>query len=281
MGVTTWAMVEHEADDALGAAAAVADADERVEQVLIVTPDKDLGQCVRGKRVVQFDRRKREIIDEAGVVAKFGVGAGVDPRLPRARRRLGRRVPGPRRLGRQERGRRARPLRPPRGHPAVGRQWDVPGLRGAEKLAATLREDIELALLFRSIATVETDIDVGTVDDWRVDAARPTTSAPSPTGSARPSWRPSRRPRSAPWPLARCVAPGRDGTRRLRRRPGDLRHTGGAVEGCYLPVLTWFTGARCTGPDRHLTPRGSPGRSGRCADYPSGYPGEHPSRWLR
>ena len=61
MGVTTWAMVEHEADDALGAAAAVADADERVEQVLIVTPDKDLGQCVRGTRVVQFDRRKREL----------------------------------------------------------------------------------------------------------------------------------------------------------------------------------------------------------------------------
>ena len=73
MGVTTWAMVEHEADDALGAAAAIADADERVEQVLIVTPDKDLGQCVRGTRVVQFDRRKREIIDEAGVIAKFGV----------------------------------------------------------------------------------------------------------------------------------------------------------------------------------------------------------------
>ena len=73
MGVTTWAMVVHEADDALAAAAAIADADERVEQVLIVTPDKDLGQCVRGRRVVQFDRRKRELVDEDGVVAKFGV----------------------------------------------------------------------------------------------------------------------------------------------------------------------------------------------------------------
>jgi len=73
MGVTTWAMVEWEADDALGAAAALADADERVEQVLIVTPDKDLGQCVRGQRVVQYDRRKRELIDEDAVVAKFGV----------------------------------------------------------------------------------------------------------------------------------------------------------------------------------------------------------------
>src|SRR5215203_3670847 len=62
MGVTVWAMVEHE----------LADADERVRQVLIVTPDKDLGQCVRGRRVVQFDRRKRELIDHDGVVAKFG-----------------------------------------------------------------------------------------------------------------------------------------------------------------------------------------------------------------
>ena len=73
MGVTVWAMVEHEADDALGAAALVADGDESVEQVLILTPDKDLGQCVRGRRVVQFDRRKRELIDHDGVVAKFGV----------------------------------------------------------------------------------------------------------------------------------------------------------------------------------------------------------------
>jgi 5'-3' exonuclease, N-terminal resolvase-like domain len=72
-GFTTWPMVQWEADDALGAAAAVADADERVEQVLIVTPDKDLGQCVRGTRVVQYDRRKDEIVDEDAVIAKFGV----------------------------------------------------------------------------------------------------------------------------------------------------------------------------------------------------------------
>ena len=63
-GFTVWPMVEWEADDALGAAAAVATADERVETVMIITPDKDLGQCVRGKRVVQYDRRKQEIIDE-------------------------------------------------------------------------------------------------------------------------------------------------------------------------------------------------------------------------
>jgi len=72
-GFVVWPMVDHEADDALAAAADVADRDERVEQVLIVTPDKDLAQCVRGNRVVQFDRRKREIIDADGVETKYGV----------------------------------------------------------------------------------------------------------------------------------------------------------------------------------------------------------------
>jgi len=72
-GFTVWSMVDHEADDALAAAAQIADRDERVEQVLIVTADKDLGQCVRGTRVVQFDRRKREIVDADGVREKFGV----------------------------------------------------------------------------------------------------------------------------------------------------------------------------------------------------------------
>ncbi len=100
MGVTTWAMVEWEADDALGAAAAVADADERVEQVLIVTPDKDLGQCVRGDRVVQYDRRKREIyFDESAVDDEVRCRPGIDPRLPRSGRRHRRRVPRDRRLG--------------------------------------------------------------------------------------------------------------------------------------------------------------------------------------
>jgi 5'-3' exonuclease len=166
-GFTVWPMVEVEADDALGAAAAVADADERVEQVLIVTPDKDLGQCVRGTRVVQFDRRKREIIDEDGVREKFGVGpesiadylglvgdsADGFPGLPGWGAKSASAV-----LARY-------------GHieniPAAAGQWDVPGLRGAAKLSATLQAQFEDALLFRQIATIETNVDVGTVDDWR------------------------------------------------------------------------------------------------------------------
>jgi 5'-3' exonuclease len=73
MGVVVWPMVEFEADDALAAAAVAAAADERVERVVICTPDKDLAQCVRGDRVVQLNRRTNAISNEAAILAKFGV----------------------------------------------------------------------------------------------------------------------------------------------------------------------------------------------------------------
>src|SRR3954464_858301 len=73
MGVVVWPMVEFEADDALASAAVKAAQDDSVEQVLICTPDKDLSQCVSGTRIVQLDRRREVLRDEAGVVAKFGV----------------------------------------------------------------------------------------------------------------------------------------------------------------------------------------------------------------
>jgi 5'-3' exonuclease len=73
MGVVVWPMVEFEADDALAAAAAAAAADDRVERVVICTPDKDLAQCVRGDRVVQLNRRTNAISNKAAILAKFGV----------------------------------------------------------------------------------------------------------------------------------------------------------------------------------------------------------------
>ena len=166
-GFTVWAMVEYEADDALGAAAAVADGDERVEQVLIVTPDKDLGQCVRGDRVVQFDRRNREIIDAEAVRAKFGIGPASIPDYLGLVGDTADGFPGLPGWGAKSAGL----VLARYGHieaipPAAG-QWDVPGLRGAAKLSATLQARLADALLFREIATVVTDIDVGTVDDWR------------------------------------------------------------------------------------------------------------------
>jgi 5'-3' exonuclease len=73
MGVAMWPMIELEADDGLASAASIASADEQVEKVSIWTPDKDLGQCVRGERVVQVDRRSKKILDEKGIRGKFGV----------------------------------------------------------------------------------------------------------------------------------------------------------------------------------------------------------------
>lgn len=166
-GFTVWPMVEYEADDALGAAAAVADADGRVEQVLIVTPDKDLGQCVRGHRVVQFDRRKREIIDAEGVTEKFGIPPASIPDYLGLVGDSADGFPGLPGWGAKS----ASAVLAVYGHiedipPAAG-QWDVPGLRGAAKLSATLQAHLDDAVLFRRIATVETEIDVGTVDEWR------------------------------------------------------------------------------------------------------------------
>ena len=167
MGVATWAMVEWEADDALGAAAQVADRDDRVEQVLIITPDKDLGQCVRGTRVVQYDRRKREIIDEDAVRAKFGVGPASIPDYLGLVGDTADGFPGLAGWGAKS----ASLVLGRYGHlediPREASLWDVDGLRGAAKLSKTLQDDMELAVLFRIIATVDRDVPVGTVDDWR------------------------------------------------------------------------------------------------------------------
>ena len=165
-GFTVWAMVEHEADDALGAAAAVADADERVEQVIIVTPDKDLGQCVRGTRVVQFYRRKREIVDEAGVVAKFGVGpASIADYLALVGDSADG-YPGIAGWGAKSTAAVLSKWGTIEAIPRSSGEWGLNGLRGIEKLSKALRDDFASALLFKRIATVELDVPVGTVDDW-------------------------------------------------------------------------------------------------------------------
>ncbi len=158
MGVVVWPMVEFEADDAMAAAASIASADPAVEQVVLLTPDKDLGQCVQQDgRVVQFDRRMRKLIDYAGVIEKFGVppaaipdylglvGDTADgfPGLPGWGAKSTAAVLA--RYGSLEQ----IPLNPG--------QWDVPGLRGAPKLCATLVANLSDALLFRTIATVRRD----------------------------------------------------------------------------------------------------------------------------
>ena len=166
MGVTVWAMERYEADDALASAAVLAAGDDRVDQVMIVTPDKDLGQVVSGRRVVQFDRRKREIIDEDAVRAKFGVGPESIADWLALVGDTADGIPGLPGWGAKS----TAAVLARYGHlesiPDQPALWDVPGLRGAAKLGATLAERRVDAELYRTLATVVIDVEVGRVDDW-------------------------------------------------------------------------------------------------------------------
>ena len=185
LGVAVWPMVELEADDALGAAALVAGADDRVDRVLICTPDKDLGQCVGGK-VVQWDRRRDLYFDASGVREKFGV----DPES----------IPDYLAL--------------------VGDSADgFPGLAGfGSRSAAAVRPSTSTSNRFRPRARTGVSASAtpdgsprrcGRTSSWRCCSvvsrpwrrtstsetsktcdgpARPTSSAPSPSGWRRPSW---------------------------------------------------------------------------------------------
>jgi 5'-3' exonuclease len=154
LGVTVWSMKEHEADDALCTAAARWAGE--VEQVRLMTPDKDLGQCVRGRRVVQVDRRQEKELDEDAVRAKLGVAPESVPDLLGLMGDDADGIPGLPGFG--EKG--AGALLNAYGHleaiPDDAARWTVRP-RGAERLAATLRAHREDALLYRRLATLVTD----------------------------------------------------------------------------------------------------------------------------
>jgi 5'-3' exonuclease len=167
MGVMVWPMVELEADDALAGAAAVAADDPRVEQVVICTPDKDLGQCVRGVRVVQLDRRQTIVYDEARVTAKFGVGPRSIPDYLALVGDAADGYPGLPGWG----ARSAATVLARYGHieqiPDQPGQWAVP-LRNRPALAATLRDRRRDALLFKNLATLRVDRSLlGDVEELR------------------------------------------------------------------------------------------------------------------
>lgn len=156
-GFVVWPMIEYEADDALAAGARTAAGDPEVDQVIICTPDKDLGQAVVGTRIVQLNRRTGVVLDEAGVIAKFGVppvsmpdylalvGDAADgyPGLPGWGAKSAARVLA--RFGHIE------------NIPEDSRDWHV-NAASAGTLARTLTRDRDLALLFRTLATLRTDI---------------------------------------------------------------------------------------------------------------------------
>jgi len=159
LGIVLWPMVEFEADDAIAAAAERFARDPAVERIVICTPDKDLAQCVRGERVVLWDRRRDVVYDEDGVRAKWGVPpVSVADRLAL----VGDAADGfPGLPGWGEKS--AATVLARYGHlediPPEAGTWDVTGLRNAAGLAATLREQMDDALLYRDLARLRTTAD--------------------------------------------------------------------------------------------------------------------------
>lgn len=156
-GVTVWAMVEFEADDALAAGALAAARDPRVERVFICTPDKDLAQCVVGNRIVQLDRRKNLVCDEAGVIQKFGVPPASIPDYLALVGDAADGYPGLQGWGAKSSAAVLAKFHHLESIPSDYRDWHV-NVASAGSLAATLNRDRERAFLFRTLATLRTDI---------------------------------------------------------------------------------------------------------------------------
>jgi 5'-3' exonuclease len=173
MGVKVWPMVEYEADDALASAAVKAAVDDRVRQVFICTPDKDLAQCVSGTRVVQLDRMRGILRDEAAVVTKWGVKP---ESIPDYLAMVGDSADGfPGLPGWGPKAASVTLSQYPHFEdiPKDWRQWP-PSLRGAQRLAGVLFEQWNNALLYRVLATLRLDVPVfETVDELRWSGPRP------------------------------------------------------------------------------------------------------------
>ena len=156
-GIVVWPMVEFEADDALAAAAVAAARDARVDRVIICTPDKDLAQCVRGTRIVQLNRRTRVTLDEAGIVQKFGVSPASIPDYLALVGDAADGYPGLPGWGAKSSAAVLAKFIHLESIPRDCREWRV-NAANASALAATLSRERDRALLFRTLATLRTDI---------------------------------------------------------------------------------------------------------------------------
>lgn len=156
-GVVVWPMIEFEADDALAAGAAVAARDPQVDRVVICTPDKDLAQCVRGTRVVQLNRRSRVTFDEAGIIQKFGVSPESIPDYLALVGDAADGYPGLPGWGAKSAAAVLAKFIHLESIPTDWREWRV-NAANAGALARTLSSERDQALLFRTLATLRTDI---------------------------------------------------------------------------------------------------------------------------
>jgi len=157
LGLVTWPMVEFEADDALATGAARFAEAPGVERVLLCTPDKDLAQCVRGTRVVGFDRMRRRVLDESGVRERYGVGPASIPDWLALVGDSADGIPGVPRFGEKSASAVLGRYVHLEAIPDDAARWDLP-VRGAASLAASLAAHREAAGLYRTLATVRTDV---------------------------------------------------------------------------------------------------------------------------
>ena len=176
-GITLWPMVEFEADDALAAAAVQGAQDKRVEQVIICTPDKDLAQCVSGTHIVQLNRRTRVTMDEAGVIQKFGVPPSSIPDYLALVGDSADGYPGLPRWGAKSAAAVLAKFHHLESIPQDVTKWGVT-VSGAKTLADNLAREMQNALLFRTLATLRTDIHLfGDVDELRWKGETPAFAA--------------------------------------------------------------------------------------------------------
>lgn len=169
LGVVVWAMEEYEADDALASAAFLAGQDRRVKRVVISTPDKDLSQCVQGTRIVQFDRRRRIERDRDGVVQKFGVEPGSIPDYLALVGDAADGYPGLPGWGAKSAAALLQKFGKLEVIPANAMDWHV-NVSNAQSLSRTLNDKLDLAFLFRDIATLRSNLPLfPSVDEllWR------------------------------------------------------------------------------------------------------------------
>ena len=159
LGVAVWPMVEYEADDALASAAAKAALDDKVGRVFICTPDKDLAQCVVGERVVQLDRMRHIIRDEAGVVAKWGVLPESIPDYLAVVGDSADGYPGLPGWGPKVAAALFSRFLHLEAIPQDWRQWPT-SIRGASRLSAVLSEHWNHAVLYRALATLRREAPV-------------------------------------------------------------------------------------------------------------------------
>lgn len=173
-GFTVWPMIEYEADDALAAGAKVAAEDKRVSQVIIATPDKDLAQCVRQDgRIVQFNRSKKTLIDYQAVIDKFGVEPASIPDYLALVGDSADGYPGLSGWGAKSTATVLERYKHIENIPRAPGQWDI-SVRGAAKLCATFDENYQDALLFRKLATLDSQgPNVGDVDSMAYRGAQP------------------------------------------------------------------------------------------------------------